>query len=278
MLQGDGAQAAIVVAIITTVGTVAASVIAAWQAIKAKRLELVSTEQQRALEKSQKAADEMRVAVSLPGEVPREFAAEAAQAATVRVFRRNYLVKLSFRERDANTLEMTVDLSFTLVNHTGVDFPYVHQVQLVPDQPEDVTRILRVAAVGSDLSAEYDESTENSVPPQLEFMRVVQVRPNGTDPRNVFESKFRRLTRTHDSEVLFFNYATLGAEVRIERPADLEISVAFSHREGEKMEVLPRGASQPSRWRLDRAFLAWQSLYVQWNKKGPLPPQAEKGP
>lgn len=278
MLQGESAQSAIVVAAITTIGTVAASIIAAYQAIKAKRLELVAAEQQRALEKSRKAADELKIAASLPGDVPREFAAEAAQAGTVRVFRRNYVVTLTFRERDAGALEMTVGLSFTLVNHTGLDFPYVHQIELVPDQPEDVTRILRVAAVGADLSAEYDENLEPARPGQLEFMRVVNVRPNGSDPRNQFESRFRRLTRSHDAEVLFFNYPTLGAEVRIDRPTDLDVTVAFSHRDSERMETLPRGAAQPTRWRLDRAFLAWQALYVQWNKKDPVPSVTEQGP
>lgn len=254
-------------AIIGGAAAIIAASIAAWQSMRVKRVEL----------ELKKATDDVKKIADVPGEVPAVYAAEAAHIRQLRIFRQNFVARFSFRERAAGEMELEVEISFSVVNCLAEDYAFEHQVEVVPDQVEDVTRILRVAATGTDLSKQYDDSFPADQPPRRKFAEKVSVRPNSKGPKNQFESRFKRIIREHDAEVIFFVQPTLGAEVRVDaKPDDLDVSVVFSHRESDLMTVLP-SASSPRRWRLEKAFLPWQSLYVQWHKKSPARREAGKG-
>lgn len=202
--------------------------------------------------------------------IPAEFAEEAAFIRGIKIFRRNFVTTFSFQELPAGGLEVEITVAFTVVNCTSDEYVYEHRLELLPDQKEEHTRILRMAARGSELKGEYEQRFRDAEKPVLEFHRRVRVPPNGKNPNNRFEAKFRRLARVDDAEVIFLTSATLTKEVHVERrPDDLEVAVEFSHRLSSEAQTIPAAAAQPTLWRLERAFLPWQSVSVRWNKKAP---------
>lgn len=268
----------VIAAIVTGVFAIGAAVVAYFLNRRLKVMELDFQKARDDLAHARKMEEETKRVAKLPGDVPAAFAQEALYIQALRVFRQDFVTRLTFRERTPGALELEVEISFTVMNLTPNAYEFPHQVGVVPDQEEDITRILRVSATGADLGAEYDESFADAAKPSLEFSRKVKVSPNGKAPKNRFESRFRRVVRPIDTEVIFFVQPTLDAEVRVEsKPADLHVTVEFSHRDSDSAVVLPVPPASPIRWRLDRASLPWQSLVIRWHKKSPTQPDATRG-
>jgi len=269
-------ESAVLIGIFAPIATIIAATLVAYQTVKSARI-AADNERTKLELKIAQLEGSVKQAALMPGNVPQEFAAEIAHVNNVRVFRKDFTVELSFREKPDKSLEVEETISFVVVNLMNDEYSFSHDVAPASDQPEEIAQILRVAATGSDLSTGYSEDYTSPAKVVRTFQRTVRVAPNGTNPRNKFESQVRRMTWVRDVETFFFTQATLGVEVSVvAKPANLDVSVEFSHRDGEKMEMYPR-QDTPNRWKLERAFLPWQAVYIEWHMKSPALPKAAQG-
>jgi hypothetical protein len=193
--------------------------------------------------------------------LPPEVADEVGYIRQLEMLRKNYRVTYRFRQiqGDPQHLVMEKEWSFTIVNYSNHPSPYTHKVVLDQDPDEPAwTRILRVTARGRDLSQSYDSASNLG----SSFGRTVRIRPNGTNPENVFEAKICRVVRVKDRITDYLvNVPVLNAFVEVEKPPSLAVTVTFG--DHKKPETTSPSADFET-WALRGVSLPGLAIEARW--------------
>ncbi len=201
--------------------------------------------------------------LSLPPGTPRDFEEEAAFIRDVRICRHHYLAKYRFRRDESERLHLDIEISYTVVNYTQDTAKYAAGARIVVQRQEEDIEIVQFRATGNDLHGQEYDSASSTCEQPSEYW----IPSNAANPDNRFELRCVSRLGTYGSDVLYFPYPTLGVEIQIQdKPLDIDVSVDFGHRLHHDVERFP--AADPNTWRLNKAFLPWQSVYIVWQQRG----------
>ncbi|MDB4950281.1 MAG: hypothetical protein JWM27_2930 [Gemmatimonadetes bacterium] len=242
----------IIAAGVGAAGAVAAAVVARVQFRKAKRTQ-------------ERLESVVSGLTGLPEGVPVEFAEEAGYVQGIRIYRKDFVVRLWFEKTSSGRLQMEVETSFTVVNCGPKAEEHTVSSRVEPERADEDARILRLSGDGKDLLGQmFDFAYAEDAPGETQARRLLTIPPNQEKPENRVVTRFRKFAQINDSDVVYLATPTLGVTVQVEkRPADLGIAVQFGHRRGEEVET------SPNAWRLRWAFLPWQSVHITWHNLAP---------
>ena len=257
--------------LIGTAITAISTILAAWMTLKASR---ERAEKNRALADTQRLEGVVSQTIGIPPAAAITFSEEAAFARNIELARLNYQIRCKLQPSEGNTLALGLEISFTAVNYAAVARQYHGAPRVFRQRADDTSRVVRVWATGTDLRGqEYDISFLSDAEREQTEVPTVWLPPNSSSPDNRFGFQATRTVEQKDTEVIFLPHPTFGIEVEVDGlPTGWEVQVNFGHRLRSEVELIP--PNNPKRWRLRKAFMPWQGLYIEWrhhSKQGWIP-------
>jgi hypothetical protein len=201
---------------------------------------------------------------------PGKIADEIEYFRRITCFQQNLVVNYDFEELRDNYIRVLTQMTYEVVNLSDEKEPWVHAPQVLMEKYGDIepARILGVEAAGEDIEfLERYSLREDEIPTErkddtLTFKRTVHVRPNKDRPSNRFWCKVSEPFLRNDHDFVFVTTPAVGVTIRVHKPPGLLVSVAFGHRNRDRIVITP--AQEPNQWFLDSAFPPWTWATVSW--------------
>jgi hypothetical protein len=206
--------------------------------------------------------------------LPSEFQEEIAFIRRMPVYRKNWHLTYRIMREDALGEEFVrtkVSCTSQVINHTEESQPFCHVSDAEYVHKQFPAPAIRAGLVINGDQKKVVSSTLNATSGHYECKIPTKLKPNADDL--VCWSELDTIAEVSDADIFYLTHPTVNVTVRVEAPAELEVKVYIGHRFQEdglnRVRQIPPPPLQTHTWQLDRAMLAWSSIYIWWTPKDP---------